>query len=133
MNINRDTCFTVHLEDKPGQIANISVQLREGNVDLTGLWGWGMPGGQAQAIVTVKNPSQFETVAKKAGWRFEKSTCFRFQCDDKPGAMLETLGKISKGGVNLMAVDSVGVAGKVGGCFWVDASQVEKLGKVLGA
>jgi hypothetical protein len=129
MSVTKKTYFTIPTEDKPGTLSDILTNLREENVDLEGLWGWGMPDGKAQILIVPKDPTKFK--ASKSNKGAVEGTCFRVMESDKVGSLLSVVERASKAGINLQAVDALSLEGKVGAYIWCAAGDVAKLEAVL--
>ena len=133
MEIKRVKYFSIPVQDRPGELARMARKLKDAKVDLAGLWGFGVGQGKAQIFAVPKNPDQFKQAAQKTDWMFKEGTCFQVMGEDKGGALVETLDRISSEGINLHAVDAIAVGGRFGCYVWAEEKDVEKLAKVLKA
>jgi hypothetical protein len=132
MNIRRETYFKIDAEDRPGALAMITATLMEEGVDMSGIWGFGMGDGAAQVMAVPRDIPGFKKVAQKADWTIDEHVCFHLEGEDKPGALVEILHKISAEGLNLNAVDAIGVEGQFGCYIWSDDEDVIPISELLG-
>ena len=133
METKRVKYFSIALEDKPGELARVARRLKEANVDLAGLWGFGVGQGKARILAVPRNSEQFKQTATKAGWAIQEGTCFQVTEEDRVGVLVETLDRVAGEGINLHAVDAIGIGGRCGCYLWSEEKDVERLGKVLKA
>jgi len=131
MKVARVKYFSFPIEDRCGQLAAIMVKLKDENVDMDGLWGFGVGRGRGQIIAVPKDPAAFHAAAKRAGWTIEEGSCFRISGVDRTGALVEPLRKISAAGINLHAVDCVAVDESFASYLWSEPQDVEQLGHIL--
>lgn len=131
METKRVKYFSISVQDRPGELARVARRLKEANVDLAGLWGFGVGQGKAQIFAVPKNPDQFRQTAMKADWVIKEGTCFQVVAEDRVGVLVETLDRVSGEGINLHAVDAIAVGGRCGCYVWPEEKDVERLGKVL--
>ena len=133
MEIKRVKYFSIPVEDRPGELARMARKLSEANVDLAGLWGFGVGQGKARIMTVPNNSEQFKQTAKQAGWTIQEGTCFQVMGEDRVGALVETLDRVANEGINLHAVDAIAIAGRFGCYVWSEDKDVERLSKVLKA
>ena len=133
MGVRRVKCFSLSVEHKSGVISEIAKKLKEFDVDLTALWGFGMGSDRAEIICQPTNGGQFKKAAESAGWTIREGSAFEITGEDQVGALVEMLDNVATKGVNLEAVNVVAVGGQFGGCIWAQKGEDEKLGKILGA
>lgn len=125
--------FAVDTEDKPGVLAKLAKQLRDAQVNLQGLWGFGVGPGKAQIFLVPENATKTKEGLQKLGFQVKEGTCFHLQGEDRAGALCETLEKIAAAGLNVHAIDAIAVKGHMGGYLWVKPEEVEQIGKILSA
>jgi len=66
--------------------------------------------------------------------RLESRHGGRIQGDDRVGAIAEICEKLAGAGINMTAMDAVSTGdGRYGAIFWVNARDINKAAKVLGA
>ena len=119
-------------DDQPGKLASLMQNLKEHNVDLAGLWGFGVGQGRAQIILVPKSAEKFAGVASTLGLEFEEGSCFRVESSDELGVFVELFGKAAEAEINLHAVDALSIDGKVGCYIWCDKECIDSLGGLLG-
>ena len=133
MGVRRVKCFSVSVEHKAGVMSEIAKKLKEHDVDLTALWGFGMGPDRAEIICQPTNGDLFKKAAESAGWTVREGTAFEITGEDRVGALVEMLDNVASKGVNIEAINAVAVGGQFGGCIWAPKGEEEKLGKILGA
>jgi predicted amino acid-binding ACT domain protein len=133
MSARRVTCFSLSVQHRPGVVAGLARALKQNDVDLTALWGFGMGPGQAQIICQPTDPAKFRKVASAAGWSVTEGVAFEIAGEDQVGALVDMLDRVAGAGLNLEAINAVAVAGQYGGCVWAQKGQETKLEKILGA
>lgn len=133
MEIKRVKYFFTLVQDRPGEVAQMANDITDAGVDLAALWGFGLGEGKAQIFFVPKDSINFKELMDKTGWQVKEGTCFRLTTEDKVGVLVELLDKIAKAGINLQAMDAIGVSGQVGCYLWCPEKEVEKLGQLLNA
>ncbi len=131
MDIKRTQYFSIAVEDKPGELARFAKKMKAANVNLSGVWGFGVGQGKAQIFAVPRDEEKFKQAAKAAGLNIKEGTCFRLEGQDKVGALLDTLEHVASEGINLHAVDALALEGRFAAYLWAQDKDVEKLGKVL--
>jgi hypothetical protein len=131
MDIKRTQYFSVAVEDKPGELARFARKMKAANVNLYGVWGFGIGQGKAQIFAVPQDEGKFKQAAEAGGLSIKEGTCFRLEGQDKVGALLDTLDRVAAEGVNLHAVDALALEGRFAAYIWAQEKDVEKLGKVL--
>ncbi|MBI2890952.1 MAG: hypothetical protein HYY13_09240 [Nitrospirae bacterium] len=133
MAVKKDTCFCLEVEDKPGTLAQFCRSLKKSNVNLKGVWGFGVGGGKARIFAVPQRAEKFQKAAAAEGWNATKCDVFYVSGKDQVGALVKTLEAAEQGGVNIHAVDAIAVGGKFGSYIWAESGKESDLGKVLGA
>lgn len=124
--------FMANLEDKPGALLGVMQHLKDKGISLSGLWGFGTQGGQAQLFVVAKDPNKLKRAWKKAGLLAEEGSGFLVKGADRAGALINTLKPLADAGINVHALDAIAVRGQFGSFIWVEPGDVKKAAKVLG-
>ena len=113
--------------------------LWDAGVNLTALWAYPLKsgkanGGKAQLDMIPENGAGFAKAANKAGLAVgKKQTAFFVNGDDRPGAVADTLSKLSQAGINVGAVQAVcGGTGRYGAVLFLPQADVRKASKALG-
>lgn len=130
MDVKETTCFTIAAENKPGTLAAFCGKMKQQNVDLAGLWGWG-EGPKAGIIACPKNAEQFRKAAKAAGYTATEGRCFQITGEDRVGALTDTLDRVAKEKINLQAVDAIAHNGRYTATIWPEAADAEKVKRLL--
>jgi hypothetical protein len=133
MGVRRVTCFSLSVDHKPGVLAGVARALKQHDVDLTALWGFGIGPDRAEVICQPTDPERFRRAAEEAGWTVREGTAFEITGEDQVGALVKMLETVAGKGVNLEALNAVAVGGQYGGCVWAPKGQEEKLARILGA
>jgi hypothetical protein len=125
--------FYILAPDKPGEGVCILSHLKEAGVNLLAFSGF-PEGRRAQLVFVPADPAAFKAVAKKARWKVVGSKKgFLIQGEDRVGALVEILGKLSAAKINVTASDAVSAgAGQFGAILWVKARDVRRAAKALG-
>jgi len=131
MAIERLGSYTITVEDRPGELANVANILKEMGVNLRGLWAFSVGQGRAQIIAVPEDGTRFQQVAEDASWKIKEGSCFRYTAEDTCGALCETLDQVAADGVNLQALDAVSVDGRFAVFFWGEEDQTDTLAKAL--
>jgi hypothetical protein len=132
--IRRVDYFYAMVPDQPGEAARILGRLREAGVNLLSFTAFPASGGKSQVDLVPENAEALLKAAKAGGLALsEKKTAFFIQGNDRPGAVLETLKKLSDAGVNVHAANaSSGANGGFGFILWVKPQHQAAAAKALG-
>jgi hypothetical protein len=133
MEIQRVKYYSIGIEDKPGELARFSRKMKEADVNLAGVWGFGTGPGKGQILAIPQDAEKFSQAARSEGWTITEGSCFRLEGEDRVGALQETLDRVAREGINLHAVDALAIRGRFAAYVWAKAEDVERLGKILGA
>ncbi len=131
MDIARRTYFVISTEDRPGQLARFSKTMSDHEINLTAVWSFGTGRGNAEIVAIPWDPLVFRKVASDAGWFFREGSCFHLTGEDRAGALADTLDRIAQEGINLYAVDAMGLEARYSAYVWCDEEDVETLRTVL--
>jgi hypothetical protein len=118
--------------DKPGEGARLLGLLRDGRVNLLAFSGFPSQ-RKSQMDFVPSDPAAFVAAAKAAKVKLKgPKKAFLIEGDDRPGALVETLRKVTAAKVNVTAVDAVCAGmGRYGAILWVKAKDVKKAAAVL--
>ena len=128
----RVSYFKVKVEDKSGALLALVKNLKAKNLGLLSLKGISQ-GQQGDILAVAKNPDDLRNEWKASGALVEEGTAFFLSGQDKTGALLASLEVLAKAGVNVAAIEAIGVGGRYGAILWVTPSDVEKTAQALGA
>jgi hypothetical protein len=131
MDVTRATYFAILTHDRPGELARFAKKMAEEEVNLAGVWGFGIGYGNAEIMAIPRDPDEFRRAVRTSGWTIREGACFHLTGEDRAGALAETLDRISQEGINLHAVDAIGFGERYSAYVWCDETDVEKLRKVL--
>jgi hypothetical protein len=131
MEARRRKYLEVDVEDKPGELFRFTVKMRDAGVNLSALWGFGVGPGRAKIYALATDVPRLRSALEAGGYRGKEHTCFELTGEDKMGVLCETLDLIEGRGINLHAVDAVGVGGRCAAYVWSRDEDVEAIGKLL--
>ena len=131
MDVKRATYFGILTEDRSGELARFAKRMAECEINLAGVWGFGIGRGSAEIIAIPRDPIAFKNAVKEAGWVVREGSCFHLTGEDRAGALADTLDRIAQEGINLYAVDAIGFGTAYSAYVWCDEKDVELLRKVL--
>ncbi len=123
--------FSISVPDRPGELARLAGRMREADVSLVGLWGYGAGQGKARFYCVPDSAETFRRFAASAGLEVEEGRTFYLTGADHPGALVAWLEKIAAAGINLHAIEAVRVEGEFGGFVWADPEDWDALGQLL--
>ncbi len=123
--------FSISLPDRPGELARLASMLREAEVNLVGLWGYGAGQGKARFYCVPATSEQFRNFARSAGREVEDGKTFYLTGAGQPGAFTEWLDKIASAGINLHAIQAVQMHGEFGCFIWADSEDWDALARLL--
>ncbi len=132
MDINQEVYFTIHLKDSPGVLARITSELMREEVDMEGIWGFGVGRGTADIIAVPRDVQKFKRVATERDWNITEGTCFRIDDVNRKGALFDILSKLAADGINLHAVDAMAVGDKFACYLWAKEEDNILIGELLG-
>ncbi|MBZ5606759.1 MAG: hypothetical protein LAP38_00765 [Acidobacteriia bacterium] len=126
--------YSAEILNRVGEGARVLGALRDSGVNLTALWAYPSKPGKAQLEMIPQSSPGFLKAAKKAGLKLSrKQTAFFVNGQDHPGAVAETLAKLSEAGINVGAVEAVCAgAGRYGAVIFLPQSDIRKASKALG-
>ena len=132
--IRKVSYFTMDVPDKPGEAARVLNALSQAGVNLLAFSGFPR-GRRAQLDFIPEDVALFRKALTRAKIKVRpKKTGFLVQGNDRPGAVAEVLGKLADKKINVTAVDAVSAGGGLwGAILWVNAKNVAKAAKALGA
>ena len=125
--------FYVTVSDRPGEGVRLLTALKESGVNLLAFSGF-PAARRSQLDFVPENPAQFKEVVKKAGFKLVgPKRGFLIQGEDRTGALVEPLDKLSKAKINVTAMDAVCAgAGRYGAILWVPPAAFKRAAKLLG-
>ncbi len=128
----RMTYFKAQIEDKPGALLALAMDLKDKNLDLVGLKGVSHA-NHGDVLVIPRNPEKVRTAWIAAGTLLEEGTLFFLTGVNKTGALIGSLDVLAKADVNIVAVEAGAVGTRFGVFLWVAPGDVEKTAQILGA
>lgn len=131
MDVTRATFFGVPTEDRPGALARFAHVMAEHQINLAGVWAFGLGRGNAEIIAIPRDPAAFRRAVTAAQLTARQGDCFHLTGEDRAGALAETLDRIAQEGINLHAVDAMGFGERFSAYVWCDERDVENLRQLL--
>lgn len=131
--VKRVTTFRVDVADEPGVAAGLARKLREAEVNLLGLWGYGMGSGRASIYMVPEKADALRRAAGLYKFHMMEGTAFLVQGADRLGALCETLEILARAGVNVHAVSGVVSGEQFGSLLWSEEQDAKRVGELLGA
>ncbi|MCA9286634.1 MAG: hypothetical protein KDA22_15530 [Phycisphaerales bacterium] len=123
--------FSIALPDRPGELARLAARMREADVNLLGLWGYGSSSQTARFYCVPESADQFRNFAESAGLEVQEGTTFFLTGRDRGGALVERLDRIALQGINLHAIEAIRVGDQFGCFIWADAADWPRLAEAL--
>jgi len=132
--IRKTAYFSMKTPNRAGQGARLLNGLAAHGVNLLAFTGF-PNAGRAQVDFVPYNVTKFTSAARKLGLKVsKKKTVFLAQGADKAGAIAAICGKLSRAGINMVAMDAVTTGrGRFGAIFWVKPSDVARVSRLLRA
>jgi prephenate dehydratase len=132
--IRKTAYFSMKTPNRAGQGARLLNGLAAHGVNLLAFTGF-PNAGRAQVDFVPYNVTKFTSAARKLGLKVsKKKTVFLAQGADKAGAIAAICGKLSRAGINMVAMDAVtGGRGRVGAVLWVKPRDVARAARLLRA
>ena len=127
--------FSIDVSNKPGEGAKIIAALSAARVSMVALWGYPLGGGTSARVELVPADSAaLRAAAKKAKIKIKREcAAFHITGRDRVGALSAALAALADKGINVGAAQAVSSGGKFGCLIEVDAKDVRKAAKALGA
>jgi hypothetical protein len=123
--------FWIDLPDRPGELARLTAQLREADVNLLGMWGYGAENGIARFYCVPESPEQFRNFARSAELQVREGATFYLSGSDRGGTLLQTLEQIAAAKINLLAIQAVAIDGRFGCFLWANPEDWPELERLL--
>jgi len=97
------TEFTVHMANRPGQLAALTDKLAEAGVHIEALAAFSL-GGDSVVRLMAKDVDAARRVLRDAGIRFEEQRVIETVVKDNPDALAEMTRKLAESGINIEAM-----------------------------
>jgi hypothetical protein len=135
-NVIRQVSYAyITTPNKAGEAARVLQALRDGGVNLLATIGFPSGRAKAQIDLVTDDVDALKSVAKKQKWKLSRvKRAFLVEGDDVVGAAVEPLERLAGAKINIVA--AVGIAageGRYGMIFWVEARDLRRATKLLGA
>jgi hypothetical protein len=124
--------FSIELEDKPGQLAELSAKLQDAGISLLGIWGDHGVDGRENFRCVPQSAKKFRAFAQEHGLTYSEGMTIYLHGDDSAGALTETLEEIATAGVSIRSIHAVTVSNEFGAFIWVDQKDFDVLARTLG-
>ncbi len=135
LDVKKVERFSIEVPDEPGQGAQVLGAIAAGGADLIAAWGYPYGGeGSAKIEVIPADSAAFRAAAKKAKIKAKKEcAAFCVTGRNKVGALADALSLLAAKGINVHAVQAIGVGSKFGALIEVASKDVRKAAGALGA
>ncbi len=130
--VQRMSYFVTSINDEPGALLKIMKDLKNKSIGLSGLWGFGTEENKAQFFVIAKDSVLLRKFWNDIGLISEEGSGFFVRGEDRTGALIESLEKLVRVGINIRAIDALAIDGLYGSFIWVGPNDVEKAARALG-
>ena len=132
--IRKVVYYSMQVPNRPGVGVEMLKAIAKGRQNLLAFTGF-PNGSKAQVDFVPAKPVEFARGARKAGVKLgKKKTAFLVQGEDRVGALVRVLEKLSKARINMVAMDAVTAGGRrFGAIFWVRPKDVGRTSRLLGA
>jgi hypothetical protein len=123
------------LPNRSGQGEKVLGALKDAGVNLLAFSAFPVKGGKAQVDLVAEDMAALKRVARKNDWKLSKTKKgFMVQGDERVGAVLRHVKKLSDEKVNITAADAV-CAGKdrYGMILWVKPKDYTRAARILNA
>ena len=97
------TEFTVHMANRPGQLATLTGMLADAGVHIEALAAFSL-GGDSMVRLMANDVDEARRVLREAGIRFEEQRVIETVVKDDPNALAEMTRKLGESGVNIEAM-----------------------------
>jgi len=124
--------FSIHLAEKPGELASLSSKFQDNGISLIGFWGDHSVTGKANFHCVPEDPKKFRAFAEREGLNIDEDLAIYINGPDTAGALGEILEELATAGVNIHAIQAVVVHGQFGCFIWVDQKDFDLIAKALG-
>src|SRR5258706_8437908 len=105
--VKRVKSFVIDAENKPGVLAQYLKGLRDGGVNLKGLWGFATMGGNAKIHCIPDDEGKFLQACKKMGKERHVRISFSLSGEDRVGAICDLLDRIAAASTSFKALDAI--------------------------
>lgn len=132
--IRKVVYYSMQVPNRPGVGVEMLKAIAKGRQNLLAFTGF-PNGSKAQVDFVPAKPVEFARGARKAGVKLgKKKTAFLVQGEDRVGALVRVLEKLSRARINMVAMDAVTAGGRrFGAIFWVRPKDVGRASRLLGA
>ena len=130
--VKRIKSYVVDAEHRPGVLAKFMKGMREGGVDLMGLWAFATIGDNAKIHAIPWDEIKFLNTCKKMGEKPRPRATFYVHGENRVGALCDTLDKIAAANINFRAMDAISIGNQFRAYLWGDRTNTDEIAKTLG-
>ena len=125
--------YSLIVRNKPGTGVEALNALKEAGVGFIALWGYPVGKGKSRIDMVAQDTALLKQAAKKLKLDLgKKQTAFHFSGEDRPGAVVEVLGRLAAKKINISAVQALCAdSGRFGALVQVAPEDVRKAAKAL--
>jgi prephenate dehydratase len=121
------------MEDRVGALHKVVSDLNAHGVSMEALWAWAEEEGQAKVVFVPSDPAVVAGCGCETCCAAQASQVLWVQTEDKVGVLRDNLAQLAAAGINLRAVQAMGMRGQAGLIFvFADEATLDAAAKVLG-
>ncbi len=131
-HVRKVSAFSLDMEDRVGELLKVTQDLVGHGVNLRAIWAWAGDEGTARAMFVPEDPSLVSGCGCKTCCAAQESTVLWLDVADRMGVLNENLAKLAAAGINLKAVQAVGIGGQAAAILaFADEATLDKALAVL--
>ena len=109
--------FSLTMDDRVGALLKVTEDLVGHGVNLRALWAWAEDEGMAQAFFIPEEAATVAGCGCETCCAAKAVSVLWVEVADRMGVLRENLAKIAKAGINIQAVQAVGLEGQAAAIF----------------
>lgn len=128
---SRVTDFVLRLSHRPGELARLSRQLRQADVEMIGMWGPVIGRASVGFHCIPESADQFRSFVRDAEMPVTEATAFLINDNSQSGSFVSRLDSIASAGINIESIQSLTIGGSLSAVIWVNESDEKRLIEIL--
>ena len=128
---SRVTDFVLRLSHRPGELARLSRQLRQADVEMIGMWGPVIGRASVGFHCIPENADQFRSFVRDAEMPVTEAPAFLINDNSQSGSFVSRLDPIASAGINIESIQSLTIGGSLTAVIWVNESDEKRLIEIL--
>ena len=126
-HVHKVSAFSLTMEDRVGALLKVTEDLVGHGVNLRALWAWAGEEGTAQAIFVPEDPALVARCGCQTCRAAQAMNVLWVDVADRMGILRENLAKLAAAGINIHAVQAVGLSGQAAAVFaFADDAALDK-------